>query len=147
MSRITYTPVELSEVVSESNLIVEVECIGPFSEDVVVKGIDHSPFVKKGFDFRIKNVLKNKDKVKVPATIRVPNENWRRRLSEYKNMYGDGPSKSYGVKEYETEVKSIDKAEILFLHQFQDSYELEVKDSYESLDAMEKVTILIASER
>lgn len=147
MSRIEFIPVELSEVVKEANLIVEVECLKPFAEKIVVKGIDnHAPFVKEGFEFKVKNVLKNTGKIVVPKTISVPNENWRRSLSEYKNMYGDGPSKSYGVKEYETEVSSFKKAEILFLHQFQGTFELEVRGAFESSEAMEKVTMLIANE-
>jgi hypothetical protein len=147
MSRITYTPVELSEVVKEANLILEVEYLKPFKEEVVVKGIDpNPPFVKKGLEFTVKKVLKNTGKITVPEIVSVPNENWRRSLSQYKNEYGDGPDKSYEVKQYETEVPSFKNAEILFLHQFQNTFELEVKDAFESRDAMEKVTILIASD-
>jgi len=146
MSRVTRKSIELSEVVKESNLIVQVECIAPFSEEVVVKGIDpNPPFVKSGFDFRVKNVLKNTGKINVPPVIRVPNEDWRRRLADYKHTYGDGVSKSYEVKEYETDVRTIKKADLLFLHQFQNTFELEIRDAFESMAAIEKITILIDS--
>ena len=36
-------------------------------------------------------------------------------------------------------------ADILFLHHFQGTFELEVKDSFESLGALEKITILISA--
>jgi len=147
MSRITNTPVEIFEIVKESNLIVEVEFVKPFAEVVVVKGIDpNPPFIKKGCEFKVINVLKNTGNITVPQTILVPNENWRRSLSDYKNEYGDGPSKSYEVKYYETDVPSFKKAQILFLHQFQNTFELEVKGAFESKEALDKVTILIASE-
>lgn len=146
MSRITTISIELSEIVEESNLIVQVECIAPFNEEITVKGIDpNPPFIKSGFDFSVKKVLKNTGKINVPPVIRVPNENWRRRLAEYKHSYGDGVSKSYEIKEYKTDVRTIKKASVLFLHHFQDTFELEVKDAFESLDSIEKITILIDS--
>jgi hypothetical protein len=144
MSRITSRRVDLDEVVKESNLIVQVECIAPFSEEITVKGIDpNPPFIKSGFDFKVKSVLKNTGKITVPPVIRVPTENWRRRLAEYKHSYGDGASKSYEIKEYETDVKNMQKADILFLHQFQDTFELEVRDAFESINAIEQIKILI----
>ncbi|MEJ0029048.1 MAG: hypothetical protein WDO15_01165 [Bacteroidota bacterium] len=147
MTRITKTIVELSEMIKESNLIVEVECLKAFTEEIVVKGITNTPpFIKKGFEFKITNVLKNSGKITVPEIIRVPIENWRRSFNEYKSEHGDAPTKSYEVKEYETELTSMKKAEILFLHQFQNSFELEVKGAFESKGAMEKVTMLIESE-
>jgi hypothetical protein len=147
MSIINYSTVELSDVVKESNLIVEVEYLMPFSEEIIVKGINNTlPFIKKGFEFKILNVLKNSGKIALPLTIQVPNENWRRSLSEYKNEHGDGPGKSYEVKQYETEITTIKNAGILFLHQFKNTFELEMKDSFESIEAREKVTMLVASE-
>ena len=147
MSIIKYLPVELSDVVKEADLILEVKCLEPFTEDVVIKSIDPSkpppPFVKKGFVFAVKSVLKNTAKIDVPKTLQVPQEGWRRLLSQHKERYADGPSKSYEVKKYETEVKSLQHANILFLHHFQGTFELEVKDSFESLEALEKITILI----
>jgi hypothetical protein len=146
MSRITNVSIELSEIVKESNLIVQVECIAPFTEEVTVKGIDpNPPFIKSGFDFKVKNVLKNTGKINVPPVIRVPNENWRRRLADYKHTYGDGASKSYEIKEYKTDVQTMNKADVLFLHHFQDTFELEVRDAFESSDSIEKITILIDS--
>jgi hypothetical protein len=148
MSRIKNIPLELSEVVKESNLIVEVECIEPFTEEVVVKGVDpNPPFIKKGFVFKVKQILKNSGKIEVPPTIRVPNEGWRRLLSQYKEKHSDGVSKSYEVKFYDSEVSTIKKADVLFLHQFQNTFELEARDSFESSEAMEKITMLIEGER
>jgi hypothetical protein len=149
MSIIKSIPVELSDIVKEANLIVEVECLEPFTEEVAIKSADPKvpapPFKKKGFVFRIKGVLKNTENIKVPQTIRVPREEWRRFLSQHKERYADGPSKSYGVKEYETEVDSMKNADILFLHHFQDMFELEVRGAFESSAALEKITMLIAA--
>jgi hypothetical protein len=80
--------------------------------------------------------------MEVPQTIRVPNANWRRSLSQYKELYG-GPSKSYSVKYYNTEVKSMRSATILFLHHFESTFELETKGSYESVEALDKIIMLL----
>lgn len=150
MSIIKKVPVTLSEVVQSADLILEVSCLEPFTEEVTVRSGDAKepppPFKKKGFIFRVKAVLKNKEKVNVPQTIPVPNEEWRRSLSQYKEKHTGGLSKSYAVKQYESEVKSFKNADILFLHHFQGNFELETKGSFESLEALEKITILIASE-
>ena len=151
MSIINGIPVELSEIVKEANLIVEVQCIEPFTEDVAIKSEDPKvpapPFKKKGFVFHVKNVLKNPDKIAVPQNIRVPEEGWRRSLSQHKEQYAGGPSKSYGVREYETEVNSMKNADILFLHHFQGMFELEARDSFESMEAREKILMLIEAKR
>ncbi len=148
MSIIKNIPVSLSDIVTEAELILEVKCIGPFTEEVAVKSIDPNvpgpPFLKKGFIFTVKSILKNTAKIEVPKTIHVPKEDWRRALSQHKEAYTDGPSKSYGVKTYEeTEVSSMKNADIIFLHHFQGTYELEVKDSFESAGNREKITMLI----
>jgi hypothetical protein len=147
MSIIKGIPVELSDIVKEANLIVEVACIGPFTEDIAISSKDPKvpapPFKKNGFVFRVKKVLKNPDKIDVPKTIRVPEERWRRSLSQHKEQYADGPSKSYGVREYETEVDSMKNASILFLRHFQGTFELEARDSFESVEALEKIMMLI----
>lgn len=101
------------------------------------------PFKKKGFVFRVKKVVKNPDKIDVPQTMRVPVEGWRRSLSQHKEQYAGGPRKSYGVRKYETEVSSMKNADILFLHHFQGTFELEARDSFESAEALEKIMILI----
>jgi hypothetical protein len=143
--------VELSEIVKEANLIVEVECIEPFTEDVAVRSEDPKvpapPFKKKGFVFRVNKVLKNPDKINVPQTIRVPKEEWRRSLAKHKEQYAGGVGKSYDVREYETEVSSMKNADILFLHHFQGMYELEAKNSFESVEALEKITMLMEAKR
>ena len=148
MSIIKTRLVEIFDIVEDSNLIITVEYVEPFSEEVTVKSNDPNttplPFKKTGYVFKIKDVLKNTEKTDLPQTIRVPNENWRRSLSQHKEKYG-GVSKSYEVKEYETEVKSMNKAHILFLHHFQGSFELNVKGAFESEDALEKVMVLVGS--
>ncbi len=151
MSIIKNIPVGLSDIVKEANLILEVKCLEPFTEEVAIKSVDPKvtaqPFKKKGFVFSVKSVLKNTARIEVPPTIRVPREDWRRSLSQHKEKYADGLSKSYGVKQYETEVGSIKNADILFLHHFQGIFELEGKGSFESAQAREKIAILIAADQ
>jgi len=91
------------------------------------------------------SVLKNTAAIQVPPTIRVPKEEWRRFLSQHKERYANGPSKSFGVKQYTTDVPSMEQADILFLHHFQDSFELETQDSFESAAAREKIEMLLAA--
>jgi len=149
MSIIRYTPLELSEIVEESNLILEVKCTGPYTEEVAIKSNDQEaavkPFIKEGFVFNVISVLKNTAAIVVPQTIRVPKEEWRRSFSQHKERYANGPSKSYGVKEYITDVRSMKKADILFLHHFQGIYELTASDSFESVAAREKIEMLVAA--
>lgn len=152
MSIIRSKEVSLSDIIAESNLIVEVEFVKPYKEEVPVASRDPKapqtvipPFVKKGCVFRIKNVLKNDGKIKVPDTIPVPDENWRRSLSQHKERYADGVSKSFTVNEYPTEVKSVQKASILFLYHFQDTYELVARDAFESSEAREKIDMIMGA--
>jgi hypothetical protein len=149
MSIIKNIEVDLSDVVNESDLILTVEYLEPFTEEVAVKSIDPNvpapSFNKEGFVFTVKTILKNADKIAVPLTISVPKENWRRSLSQHKEWYAGGPSKSYGVKEYKPEESSMRKANILFLYHFQGTFELVVKNSFESIRALEKITMLIAA--
>ncbi len=147
MSIIKSIAVELSELVKECNLILMVEYLEPFVEEVAVKSNDPSIspplFKKQGCVFTIKTILKNVDKIEMPKTIRVPNENWRRSLSQHKEQHAGGPSKSYTVIEYKTEVSSMKNADILFLHHFQGGFELEAKNSFESLEELEKIEMLL----
>jgi hypothetical protein len=149
MSRITYTPVGLSDIVQDSNLIVEVKLIDSFSEELTVKDKNSDspapPFIKEGFVFSVLTILKNTTEDKIPQTIRVPNENWRRFFAQHKEQYANGPSKSYHLKEYETEVPSLKEADLLFLNYFQGEYELTATDAYEFAAAREKVDILLAA--
>ncbi|WP_276371710.1 hypothetical protein [Chryseolinea sp. H1M3-3] len=151
MSIIKYTTVELSSIVKEADLILQVAYLERYTEEVPVKSVDPSkpapPFEKKGFVFSVKNILKNAKKIDVPPTIRVPVEEWRRSLGQYKERYANGASKSYIVKKYETSSASLQKATILFLHHFQGVFELEVKGSFESEEALEKITILIDADK
>jgi hypothetical protein len=88
-------------------------------------------------------VLKNTARIIVPEEIHVPNENWRRSFSQHKEAHAGGKSKSYNVPTYPTEVTSIQKANILFLHHFQGMYELTARDSFENVDSEEKIKMLL----
>jgi hypothetical protein len=149
MSIMRNIPTDLNDLVTEANLIVEVKGLDAFSEDITIKNSDATrtipPFKKTGFSFQVKSVLKNSGGIVVPDIIRVSAENWRRSLSKHKERYADGPSKSYDIKTYDTAVTSVKHADILFLHHFMSTFELVVKDSYESKEAFEKVTMLIAA--
>jgi hypothetical protein len=144
----------LSEVIEDSNLVVEVKFIEPYQEEVSVALKNASgaatetfpPFIKKGNTFEVKRVLKNDTKVKIPDTIKVPEENWRRSLSQHKEKHLNAPSKSFTVPEYISTVKSASKAFVLFLNYFQDMYELTARNAFENKDALEKVEMLIAGE-
>lgn len=88
-------------------------------------------------------VLKNTARIEVPNKIQVPNENWRRSLSQHKEQYAGGPSKSYSVPAYATDVPSPQKASILFLQHFQGMFDLAAKDAFEIAAAEEKITMLL----
>lgn len=137
MSIIREVVLTLETIVTTSNLIVEVEAIEPYKESVPVpadsKNNTVPDFIRSGFIFQIKSVLKNTTDNSVPAIIRVPNENWKRSLSQHKEHYANGPSKSFTVNTYHTEVPSMKDAGILFLSRFQNSFELTAKNSFESL--------------
>ncbi|NOT76791.1 MAG: hypothetical protein HOP08_17840 [Cyclobacteriaceae bacterium] len=150
MSIIRDRELSLSELIEESNLVVEVGFIKKYTEEVAVTRMDSfetfPPFIKKGNIFKVKGVLKNTAKITVPEEIKVPEENWRRSLSQHKEAVMNGPSKSYTVPEYKTEVKSISKAGILFLHHFQDMFDLTAKNAFEDLNSKEKITMIIQDE-
>lgn len=150
MSIIRSIEISLSELVKESNLILQVKFIGSFKETIPI--IDRSeektdkvipPFLKKGAVFRVLGVLKNTARIVVPEEIQVPNENWHRSLNQHKEAHAGGKSKSYNVPTYATEVASIQKAVILFLHHFQGMYDLAAKDSFEDKGAEEKIRMLL----
>ncbi len=137
MSIIREVVLTLETIVTTSNLIVEVEAIEPYKESVPVPADNKNntvpDFIRSGFTFQIKSVLKNTTGNSVPAIIRVPNENWKRSLSQHKEHYANGPSKSFKVNTYHTEVPSMKDADILFLSHFKNSFELTAKNSFESL--------------
>jgi hypothetical protein len=143
------TELGLSELVEESNLIVEVQYLLPSEEVILVNNIDPSlkkpapPFIKKGYVFKIKDVYKNTGKITIPDTIDVPDETWRRSLNKYKVKYAGGRDKLFTVNEYVTEVKKIEKALVLFLHHFQGTYELTAAGAYEGIEGREKVKVLL----
>jgi hypothetical protein len=150
MSIIRSTEISLSELVKESNLILQVEFIKSFKETVPI--IDRSesqtdkpipPFIKRGCAYQVLGVLKNTARIVVPEKIYVPNENWRRSLSQHKEEHAGGKSKSYNVPTYATEVPSMQKAAILFLHHFQGMYDLTARDSFEDVGAEEKIRMLL----
>ena len=152
MSIINYRELSLTEIIEESNLVVEVKFVEKYREEMSIANKDGSDkqlspsFIKKGNVFKIIHVLKNKGNFKVGDQIKVPEENWRRSLSQHKEAHINGPSKSFTVLDYASEIKSISKASVLFLHYFQDMYELTARNSFEGNAAMEKVKILIESE-
>lgn len=143
----------LSEVIEDSNLVVEVKFIEPYQEEVAIAHKDSAagsgsfpPFIKKGAVFNVIRVLKNGNKIKIPETIKVPDENWRRALGQHKEEHLQAPAKSYTVPEYVTSVKTAAKASVLFLNYFQDMYEFTARNGFESKAALEKVEMLIAAE-
>lgn len=146
--------ITLSELVEESNLILKVKFSELYKEDLVVADKSSEPsdksipiFVKQGCVFKVLGVLKNTARIEVPEKIRVPNENWRRSLSQHKEKYAGGPSKSYNVPTYVTDVASIKKASIVFLHHFQEMFDLAARDSFENDNAEEKIVMLMESSR
>lgn len=153
MSRITYREISLSEVIEDSNLVVEVKFIEHYQEEVAIAHKDPGavsekfpPFIKRGSVFKVIRVLKNTTKIKIPETINVPNENWRRFLGQHKELHLQAPSKSYTVPEYVSSLKTVAKASVLFLNYFQDLYEFTASNSWEDKAALEKIEMLIASE-
>lgn len=151
MSQVDYRQMSLSEVIEESNLVVEVKFIELFQEEVPIAHKDSNvasgkfpPFIKKGDVFKVIRVLKNTGKVKVPETIRVPNENWRRFLGQHKELHLQAPAKSYTVPEYVSTLKTAAKASVLFLNHFQDRYEFTARNSWEGKAELEKIEMLIA---
>lgn len=150
MSIIRSTEISLSELVEESNLILKVKFAALYKESVAVVDKSNSqndqpipPFIKQGCVLQVLGVLKNTARIEVPEKIQVPNENWRRSLSQHKKMYADGPVKSYNVPEYTTEVSSIKKASIIFLHHFQGMFDLAARNAFENNQAEEKIIMLI----
>jgi hypothetical protein len=152
MSIIKHSPINLSEVVKESNLIVQVKCLKPFTEEVQTNQKNATstfpPFIKKGFVFSVQKILKNTTgNNAIPELIKVPDENWRRFMSQHLEHHANGPSRSYHVREYETEVSSIKHATILFLNYFQNMFDLTAKDSFESVASLEKIEMLMAAKQ
>ena len=150
MSKIDNREMSLSEVIEDSNLVVEVKFLESYQEEVAIAHKDPKastekfpPFIKKGSVFKVIRVLKNEGKIKVPETISVPNENWRRFLSQHKEQHLQAPSKSYTVPEYVSSVKTATKASVLFLNHFQDMYEFTASNAWEGKDALEKVEMLL----
>lgn len=153
MSRIQYREMSLSEVIEDSNLVVEVKFIESYQEEVALAPKDSAvvsgsfpPFIKKGGMFSVIRVLKNDGKIKIPERIKVPNENWRRFLSQHKEKHLNAPSKSFTVPEYITTLKSASKASVLFLNHFQGMFEFTASNAWEDKAALEKIEMLIAGE-
>src|SRR4051812_8757538 len=151
MSSTLPTELSLSEVIEESNLIVEVVFIATSQEEVPIKGsagqsTSAPPFIKKTNVFDVKSILKNAGEIKVPAQLIIPDQQWRSALSKHKEKYAGGPKKLFPVIEYKTQVKSIKQATLLFLHQFQNTFELTAKNSFEDDATKEKISMLINNE-
>lgn len=154
MSIIRSKEISLSELVEESNLILKVKFVEVYKENVAVVDKSNDPhnqsipsFVKQGYVFQVLNILKNTARIEVPEKIQVPNENWRRSLSQHKEKYAAGPSKSYTVPTYTTEVSSVKKSSIIFLHHFQGMFDLAARDAFENNEAEEKILMLIENSK
>ena len=147
MSRIKFEIVELADLVKQARLILAVEYLKPFSDDVMVQRIGSDvpvpPFRKTGSVLRVKATLKNSDSIDLPETIHVPVEGWRRALSQHKERHAGGPSKSYTVKQYKTDLASMNDAGIVFLRDFQGSFELEAMGAFTSITALDQIKLLI----
>jgi hypothetical protein len=143
----------LSQLVDESNLVLEVKFLEYFKEELPVHNKDPKnpgkpvpSFIKKGCVFQTSTVFKDNTGIKsIPDQIQVPDEDWRRLFSEHKEKYLKIPERSYTIKEYHSEVPSLDKASILFLSHFQGMFELTAQGAFESAEAREKIEMLAAS--
>jgi hypothetical protein len=143
----------LQELMEESNLIVEVRFKERFKEEIAIADKDAKntgrplpSFIKKGCVFIVNKILKNNTELKgLPENISVPDENWRRLFSEHREKYLKIPDRTYIIKEYHTEVASLEKASILFLSYFQGMFELTAQGGFESEEASEKIEMLLVS--
>lgn len=149
MSIIRNIELTLESVISSSNLIVEAKVVGPYEEYIPlvndINGKRLPDFIKSGLIFQVTRILKNTSTDAIPDTIRVPNENWRRSFSQHKEQYLNGPSKSFTVSIYNSEVPSMNDANILFLNRQGEDFNLTAKKSYESLDSLEMIKRIIGT--
>ena len=147
MSIIRNIDLTLETIVSLSNLIVEAETVEPFEELIPIPSDNKDrvlpDFIKTGMIFKVKSILKNTSDNFIPALIRVPNENWRRRFSHHKERYANGVSKSFTVNKYISKVSSIKEAKILFLNCYSDDFSLTAHNAYELQDSLQKVIEMI----
>jgi hypothetical protein len=143
----------LQELMEESNLIVEVRFKERFKEEIGIadKNVKNTgrplpSFIKKGCVFVVNKILKNNTELKgLPESISVPDENWRRLFSEHKEKHLKTPDRAYTIKEYHTDVTSLEKASIIFLSYFQGMFELTAQGAFESAEASEKIEMLLVS--
>lgn len=152
MSIMREKELSLQQLVEKSDLILEVEFVEEYTEKIMLESKDEPtkkipPFLKKGCVFRTGQVLKNGQGIAVPETIKVPNENWHRFLSQHKERYLNGPSKSYTIEEYITEVASMKEATVLFLYHFQGTYDLAARGAFESNANREKIEMLLKAKK
>lgn len=146
MSIIQNVELTLQTIVSSSNLIVEVKSVEPYEEPIPIPSEKNTPlpdFIKRGMIFWVKRILKNTSGNPIPEQIQVPNENWRRYLSQHKERYTNGPSKSFTVNKYDSKVSSMKDADILFLNYYSDNFNLTAQNAYESLDALKIIEEII----
>ncbi len=150
MSIIRYTDLSLKELLGKSSLVLEVSWLHSYQEEVPIitpdKNLPDSipPFIKRGNVFTVKRILKNEEKISVPETIQVPNENWRRFFSQHKAQYLDAPNKSFGVEQYQSSLASIEQAGILFLRNTNTTYELAAAKAFEDRNKIGEVIELIS---
>lgn len=152
MSIMREIELSLQQLVEKSDLILEVDFIEEYAEDIALVDKDQPAkkvptFKKKGCVFRTGQVLKNSQGIRVPEIIKVPNENWHRFLSQHKEQYMNGPSKSFTIEEYVSEVASMREATLLFLYHFQGMYDLAARDAFEGNANREKIEILLKAKK
>lgn len=146
MSIIRNNDLPLESIVSSSNLIVEVKTVEPYEERIPIisdKNKAIPDFIKVGLIFRVKRILKNTSGNVIPELIKIPNENWRRYLSQHKEQYAGGPSKSFTINKYRSKVFSMSDANILFLNSYSGDFSLTAQNSFESLDSLAIIESII----
>jgi hypothetical protein len=150
MSIVRSLEISLSSLVEESNLIVSVQCLKPFREELNMNNQslkELPPFLKKGHEFKVIDVIKNKTGITIPEIIQVPDENWRRELANYRKKHFNDAERSFTVLEYNGEITNIKKASVLFLQHFQGMFELSAHNAFEQQAAVEKIELLLASRK
>jgi hypothetical protein len=146
MSIIRSNNLTLEEIIASSNLVVEVEAVEPYEEHIPIAPDSETPlpdFIKRGIVFRVKRILKNTSGDSIPTMIKVPNENWKRSLSQHKEQNANGPSKSFTYKKYASSVSIMSDAKILFLNHHRDDFSLTAHNAFESLDALKIIEEII----
>jgi hypothetical protein len=148
MSIVRSLEISLSSLVEESNLIVSGQYLKSFKEEIPITNSASTPlppFIKKGFSFKIAEILKNTTGIQIPGIIQVPDENWRRELAKHRKKYLDDADRSFTILQYNGELTDIKKASVLFLQHFQGMFELSANNAFEDEAGLEKTQMLLRS--